>query len=48
MSNAEYLIRKHEKEQAEHKIRQKQKQIEWQRKEQMKDNKFDSVFGSPW
>lgn len=48
MSNAEYLIRKHEREQAEYKIRQKQQQIESQRKEQMKNNKFDSVFGSPW
>lgn len=48
MSNAEYLIRKHEREVAENKARQKQQQIERQRQEQMKNNKFDSVFGSPW
>lgn len=48
MSNAEYLIKKYEREQAEYRRRIKERENEDQRKEQMKNNKFDSIFGSPW
>lgn len=41
MSNAEYLIREHERKQAEYKIRQKKEEHE-------RNKRFDSIFGSPW